>query len=292
MCQQMIYTVEQVLAQKHNYNIRAVPNELRNFHAFLSKSPQLADQKSLQLTQTSNDDGGVIKISDQMVGRDNVDFGKIKAILNKLTIQNYDSLVVDLKRKAQRTLFDDERVVELLIENIRFSDTFIKLYAALVQDLDREEGETSTRFSRAVGEKSLKAFYHFQTQEARGELSDRLKRVSDSDVKMEFEGRAKRENLAVVLFLGHLYSRNMLNHKTMYDILRTLCVERIPEELDEYNLDFLLSTIPIVMERLQRVDSSTAQRVKNHLETVKNRKDIPMRLKFKIQDFLSGRRGR
>ena len=290
MCQRMIYTVEQVLAQKHNYNIRDVPTSIRNFHAFLSKSPQLADQKSLQLTHTSNDEGGVIKISDQMVGRDNMDFGKITAILNKLTTQNYDSLIVDLKRKAQRSLFDDDRVVELLIENIRFSDSFISLYTTLVQDLDKEE--RTTRFSRAVGDKSLKAFYHFQTQEARGELSNRLTSVSDSDVKMELEGRAKRENLAVVLFLGHLYHRNMLGHKEMYDILRTLCVEREPGKLDEYNLDFLLSTMPIVVERVASVDPATAQRVRNHLESVKSRKDIPMRLKFKIQDFFSGKRGR
>ena len=285
----MIYTVEQVLAQRHNYNIRDIPNQMRNFHAFLSKSPQLADQKGLQLTQTGTDDD-VIKISGQSIGHDTVDFGKILSILNRLTVQNYNSLVVDLKRKAQRSLFDDARVVELLIENIKFSDSFISLYSALVQDLDKEEG--TTRFSRAVGDKTLKAFYQFQTVEARQQLTDSLDVVSDPDVKMEIEGRSKRQNLAVVLFLGHLYRRNLLDHKSMYDVLRTLCVEREIGKVDEYNLDFLLSTMPTVAERLATQDPRTAQRVKHHLHSLTGSDDIPKRLKFKIQDFFSGKGGR
>lgn len=284
----MIYTVEQVLAQRHNYNIRDIPNQMRNFHVFLSKSPQLADQKGLQLTQTGTEDD-VIKISGQSIGHDTLDFGKIVSILNRLTVQNYDSLIVDLKRKAQRSLFDDARVVELLIENIRFSDSFISLYSALVQDLDKEEG--TTRFSRAVCDKALKAFYHFQTVEARQQLSDSLGGVSDPDVKMEIEGRSKRQNLAVVLFLGHLYRRNLLDHKNMYDVLRTLCIERESGRVDDYNLDFLLSTMPIVSERLMIQDPRTAQRVEHHMHSLTGRDDIPKRLKFKIQDFFSGKRG-
>ncbi len=285
----MSYTVEEVLAQRHNYNVRDVPNQMRNFHAFLSKSPQLADQKSLQLTQTGTDDE-VIKISGQSIGHDTIDFGKIISLLNRLTTQNYGSIVGNLKLKAQRSQFDDERVVDILIENIRQSDSFIKLYTDLVRDLDKEEG--TTRFSQAVGEKSLKAFYEFQTKSAREQLSDRLEGVSDPDVKMEIEGKAKREHLAVVQFLAHLYKQNMLSHKILYDVLRTLCVEREPGKLDAYNLDFLLSAMPTVCERLESVDPMTAQRVIGHLQTVKARPDIPMRLKFKVQDFLSGKRNR
>ena len=149
----MSYTVEQVMAQKHNYNVKDVPNELRNFHAFLSKSPQLADQESFQLTQT--DQEGVIKLSNAIAGQDSVDLGKIKAILNKLTSQNYDALIVDLKQKTHRSLFDDERVVNILLQNVKLSEHYSKLYTALIQDLDREEGSLTRngqRFSRAIGQ--------------------------------------------------------------------------------------------------------------------------------------------
>lgn len=286
----MSYTVEQVLAQKHNYNIRDVPNELRNFHAFLSKSPQLADQASFQLTQTER--GGVIKLSNAIAGQDSVDLGKIKAILNKLTSQNYDNLIVDLKRKTHRSLFDDERVVNILLQNVKLSEHYGKLYTTLIQDLDKEEGdltENCQRFSKAIGNKSKQAFQLFQTAQVRADLSRILEETLDPDVKMEIEGKTKRENVAVVLFLGHLYVHNLLSYADMYGILRTLCVAREEGKIDEYNLDFLLHLVPVVKDRLQQNDMATYERVIAHLRKLKDLSSVPIRLRFKIQDFFSPR---
>ena len=286
MCLSMSYTVEQVLAQKHNYMIRDVPNELRNFHAFLSKSPQLADQESFQLTRT--DEEGVIKLCDQIAGRDNVDLGKVKAILNKLTKQNYDTLIVDLKRKTHRSLFDDERVVDILLQNVKLCEHYSQLYTKLIHDLDQEEGQTS--ISKAIGNKSLQAFQLFQKADVRQDLDTRLAEISDPDIKMEIEGKCKRENVAIVVFLGHLYAQGLLSHANMYTVLRTLCVEREPGKIDVYNLDFLLSLVPIVRTRLQKSDMPTSDRVVRHLQALQNNSAVPIRLRFRIQDFFSPKR--
>ena len=275
----MTYTIQEVMAQRHNYNIRDVPNELRNFHAFLSKSPQLADK--LQLTRAS--DEGVIQLSNAMVGEDIVDFGKIKAILNKLTAQNYSTMIVDLKRKTHRMLFDDERVIDILVQNIQFSDAFMELYAALVQDLDGEEG--TDRFSRGIAKKCLEAFLSFQADSSRTDLLARLFSVSDSDVKMEIEGKIKRENIAVVMFLGHLYQRRMLPTETINIVLARLMDDRQGRP-DEYNVDFMLSLIPTILSRLRQEDHDSVCAILDHLQALKDR-GIPMRLKFKLQDFLA-----
>lgn len=286
----LIYTNEFLNNFRHDYDPRDIPNEMRNFRSMIHKPPQLAS--SLELVKHED---GIIKMNESLIDPTKSIIRKLTAVLNRLTDKNYQSMLHEIKQFQK---LPDESVVktmiDVVIENIKLSQGFIKLYASLAKDVDNFNrwniGEAS--FSQGLSQKCLEEFEIFQKVENRQSFSESLTSILNSDDRNDREARIKRENKAIVLFLSHLFLENILSDSLAYDVAnRLLKPLNGSESLDEFNLDYFISMYPIISKKFHTNHSD--QRVSDLHKTVLDLSatdKLSFRLKFMIQDLIKNHR--
>ena len=285
--QERIYSSEYIMKYRHDYNPRDIPNEIRNFKVFLTKCPQLAS--SLKLV---TEDDEIIKLSSSLIDPTAEVLRKLTGVLNRMTDSNYDSEMLEIK-KFNRLPNDSvtTSIMDVLMNNVKKSHEFIKLYAQMTKDVDTlkvwQTGNAS--FSKEISKKFLKEFDKFQNLQIRQTLQADLAKISDPDDRNDTEAKIKRENKAVILFLAHLFVRDILPNSKLSTILDKL-LRPIPGslDLDEYNLDFFLVMYPICFEKHKstqpKESTDTINQVKSFVDT--SEYSLSFRLKFMISDFL------
>lgn len=284
-----IYPLGLLQRLKHDYNPRDVPNELRNFKFLLTKCPQL--HKQLQLIKEVD---GIYKLNDDLIDPCTATIRKLTSILNKLTDANYESMLNQVKSFKNMT---DESIVatviNVLIHNIKLSNSFIKLYACLTRDVDRFKmwDQMGKPFSVVLSQRCQQYFDEFQQPMSRDNLKEFLSGLADSDDKNDTEARIKRENKAIVLFLGHLYLNNLLDATDAVQIAdRLLLPLSGRDKLDDFNIDYFLAFYPVVKPKM--VSSRIGDSVRAFDDRLLALRDqaLSFRLKFMVEDFIKQNR--
>ncbi len=193
-----VYTNEFLAKYRHDYNPRDIPNEIRNFRVFLTKCPQLAS--TLQLV---TEDDEVIKLNSNLIDPTTAVLRKLTGVLNRMTDSNYDIMMNEVK-KFNRLPSDDvtNAIMDVLMDNIKLSHEFIKLYAVMTKDVDHFNDWQIGRsaFSKELSKKFLREFEKFQNVKVRQSLTDDLDNIRNADDRNDAEARTKREHKAVVMF--------------------------------------------------------------------------------------------
>lgn len=284
-----IYTNEYLTRFKHDYNPRDIPNEIRNFRTFLNKCPQLAT--SLQLVTEADD--GIIKLNSSLIDPTVAVLRKLTGVLNRMTATNYDNMMKEVKR-FQRLPNDNVTmaIMNVLVQNIKLSEGFIRLYASMTKEVDEfndwQLGRSS--FSRQLSQKCLQEFDAFQQVTARESLKEEIINIKDPDDRNDREARIKRENKAVVMFLAHLYLQGVVvDTEVLQMIDRLLSPLSGEDKIDDYNLDYFMAMYPIAGVKLGKHDRSSTQRIHRQVSNLLN-VGLSFRLKFMLQDFMRQQR--
>ncbi len=278
-----VYPIAILHRLRHDYNPRDIPNELRNFKCLLTKCPQL--HKQLQLIKEVD---GIFKLNPDLIDPGAAAIRKLTSILNKLNERNYENMLKEVRSFSSVSDADViEAIIDVLIHNIKLSHTFIKLYATLTRDVDDLKiWNVDQPFSEKLSRKCFDYFDTFQTTEARSMLKSTIESLTDSDDRNDTEARIKRENKAIILFLGHLYLKDLLSSPETAKMGDRLLLPLPGEDkLDDFNIDYFLSFYPVVKPKLVTVNSVTTVDFEDRLLALRDQQ-LSFRLKFMLEDFL------
>ncbi|RHZ70439.1 hypothetical protein Glove_271g40 [Diversispora epigaea] len=233
---------------------------------------------------------------------------KVKALLNKLTLEKFDSIsgqIIDFANKSR-----DERegrilreVTRLIFENScdepSFSQMYVQLCREMMERIDIEiiDENVKNADGKFIQGGTLFKKYLLNRCQEDFEKGWKVNVPLPSNEKGEPDlmsdeyytaAKAKRYGLGLIRFIGELFKLNMLTQRIMHSCIKKLLTAssnpETPKEEETESLCTLLNTVG------QRLDNKKA---KTHMDTYFNRMEdisrnpkISNRIRFMLQDVI------
>ncbi|KAF9921923.1 hypothetical protein FBU30_008015 [Linnemannia zychae] len=240
--------------------------------------------------------------SDEPISQDVV-ARKVKGLLNKLTLEKFDSIsdkvieIANLSSKEEdgTTL---KHCIQIIFEKATDEPNFGSVYAQLcfklmekispeVKDVNVEGSNGGKLFRKYLLHRCQEEFMKgWKDKAAAGGVSLNDKDGPDlmSD-EYYILMKAKRQGLGLIHFIGELFKLNMLTEKIMHECVKKLLANvKEPEEEETEGLCKLMTTVGLQLD---------TPKAKNHMdiyfvrmtELTKNTK-LPSRIRFMVQDVI------
>ncbi|KAF9196824.1 hypothetical protein BGZ49_002698, partial [Haplosporangium sp. Z 27] len=230
---------------------------------------------------------------------------KVKGLLNKLTLEKFDSIsdkVVDIANLSSKETDGTtlKHCIQIIFEKATDEPNFGSVYAMLCQKLmekiSPEVKDVTVDGTSGTGGKLFRKYLLHRCQEdfMRGwkdKASAGGASLNDKDgpdlMSDEYYilMKAKRQGLGLIHFIGELFKLNMLTEKIMHECVKKLLANvKDPEEEETEGLCKLMTTVGLQLDRPE---------AKNHMdvyfvrmtELTKNNK-LPSRIRFMVQDVI------
>lgn len=220
---------------------------------------------------------------------------QIKAILNKLTPQNFDKLFEQVKEVDIDSALTLTGVISQIFDKALMEPTFCEMYAKFCVDLAADlpefnENNEKITFRRVLLNKCQEEFERGEREQAE---ADRLE--EEGEVKLSKEEReekrikARRRMLGNIRFIGELYKMSMLTERIMHECIKKLLGEyQYPDEEDVEALCKLMSTIGHMIDRPKarvHIDAYFDRMMK-----LSNDQKLSSRLRFLLKDVIDLRK--
>jgi len=196
-------------------------------------------------------------------------YSSMRGILNKLSVDNFDTLVDEL---MSLTISSKEHLDELatIIFNKAISEqTFSCMYAKLCNKLIPYYVEN---------EESQKIFY-------REFLLNKCQEMFESCTsKHDTDDISKERVLGCIVFIGELYNTAILTNPIIYGCFLTLMVNITKQCI--YSLDSLCTLMTIVGREFCKKDKIKADHCLKKMEQLLESTEISMRERFMIRDVI------
>ncbi|KAF9106390.1 hypothetical protein BGX27_009191 [Mortierella sp. AM989] len=228
---------------------------------------------------------------------------KVKGLLNKLTLEKFDSIsekVIDIANLSSKesdgaTL---KHCIQIIFEKATDEPNFGSVYAMLCQRL-WERISPDVKDASVEGSTGGKLFRKYLLHRCQEDFMMGWKdkataggaSLNDKDgpdlMSDEYYVlmKAKRQGLGLIHFIGELFKLNMLTEKIMHECVKKLLANvKDPEEEETEGLCKLMTTVGLQLDRPE---------AKNHMdvyfvrmaELTKNNK-LPSRIRFMVQDVI------
>lgn len=261
------------------------PCAVKNFRIYLNRSQISADHLKLLV-----DHDGIMTISDKEIDEETLVLRKVKGLLNKLTEANYrkmlDSIYGINQIRNDGTL---DKLVDVVIFNIKSSLHFVPLYAILAKDIDTRclWQFSDKKFSQALQKRCIQEFRLYQTREERDRIKEVIGAINDKDEKFEKEVKIRRDNNAITMFLGHMF-KNGLTHvdnviRIFQHLLRPLQGEQF---VDSNNVDFMMNLYPVVIPKLAVINPAFFKDVAARIAQIHADDRLDTRHKLMLDDVI------
>ncbi|CAO3593374.1 unnamed protein product [Absidia cylindrospora] len=265
---------------------------------------------------TSGEAAGVlppVKAEDELIPQD-VIIRKVKSLLNKLTLEKFDSISDQIWQYAHQSSKEKDgqsllTVIQLIFDKACDEAPFASMWAQLCRklhdtmaaadDIHDENNKLDKNGNPITSGHLFRKYLFNRCQQAfeRGwkfEIPDLEKSVS-GEVMMTDEYyaavKAKRQGLGLVQFIGELFKRGMLTDRIMTECLTRLC--RNPQEAEDEETETMCKLVTTVGRELDRRNRNMKlwmdaffERMKEMLECT----TLTSRVKFMIQDVIELRR--
>ncbi|KAF9623388.1 hypothetical protein IFM89_001308, partial [Coptis chinensis] len=222
---------------------------------------------------------------------------QLKAILNKLTPQNFDRLfeqVIEVNIDNAVTLTG---VISQIFDKALMEPTFCEMYANFCFHLtmhlpDLSEDNEKITFKRLLLNKCQEEFERGEREQAEANRVEEEGEIKCSE--QEREGKriqARRRMLGNIRLIGELYKKKMLTEKIMHECIKKLLGQhQNPDEEDIESLCKLMSTIG------EMIDHSKA---KSHMDAyfeimaqLSNNMKLSSRVRFMLKDSIDLRKNK
>jgi translation initiation factor 4G len=247
-----------------------------------------------------------VKAEDELISQE-VIIRKVKSLLNKLTLEKFDSISDQIWVYAHQSAKEKDgqsilTVIQLVFDKACDEAPFASMWAQLCRKLHdtmakaddiRDENNLLDKNGKQITSGHLFRKYLFnRCQQAfeRGwkfEIPDLEKSVS-GEVMMTDEYyaavKAKRQGLGLVQFIGELFKRGMLTDRIMTECLTRLC--RNPQEAEDEETETMCKLVTTVGRELDQRNRPTKQWMDVFFERMKEMLDcttLTSRVKFMIQ---------
>ncbi|VFQ94578.1 unnamed protein product [Cuscuta campestris] len=224
---------------------------------------------------------------------------RLKAILNKLTPQNFEKLFQQVKDVNIDNVTTLSGVISQIFDKALMEPTFCQMYANFCFHLAAElpeltiDNETVT-FKRLLLNKCQEEFERGKREEEEANLIDREGETKLSDEEREEKRlKARRRMLGNIRLIGELYKKKMLTERIMHECIQILLGESEGQNLDEENIEALcklMSTIGEVIDHAKakvHMDAYFAG-----MSNLSNNMKLSSRLRFMLKDAIDLRKNK
>ncbi|PKY55527.1 ARM repeat-containing protein [Rhizophagus irregularis] len=231
---------------------------------------------------------------------------KVNALLNKLTLKNFESLsdqiiVYANKSRGERDGRILREVIRLIFErscnDSKFCAIYVKLFRKMMERVDPEIVDESIKNSddKFVQGGTLFRKYLISSCQEDFEKGWKINIPSpsnESDLtsdKYYAAAKAKRKGLGLICFIGEMFKLNMLSESVMHDcILKLSIFEDSPKEEEMESLCILLNMVG------KHLDHKTKEKDMNsyfdRLEKISKLPSLSNRIKFMLMDIINLRK--
>ncbi|RHZ70427.1 hypothetical protein Glove_271g17 [Diversispora epigaea] len=231
---------------------------------------------------------------------------KVKALLNKLTLEKFDSIsgqIIDFGNKSR-----DERegrilreVIRLIFENSCDEPSFSQMYAQLCRkmmesiDIEIIDENVKNADGKFIQGGTLFRKYLLNRCQEGFEKGWKVNVPLPSNEKGEPDlmsyytaAKSKRRGLGLIRFIGELFKLNMLTERIMHSCIKKfLTVSSNPETPEEEEIESLCTLLNTIGQQLDH------NKAKIHMDTYFNRMEdisrnpkISNRMRFMLQDVI------
>ncbi|KAG0076970.1 hypothetical protein BGZ92_002164 [Podila epicladia] len=226
---------------------------------------------------------------------------KVKGLLNKLTLEKFDSIsdkIIDIANLSARE--DDgttlKHCIQIIFEKATDEPNFGSVYARLCQKL-MEEVSDEVKDKTVQGSAGGKLFRKYLLHRCQEEFVKGWKDKATNGASNDKDGpdlmsdeyyimmKAKRQGLGLIHFIGELFKLQMLTEKIMHECVKKLLANvKDPEEEETEGLCKLMTTVGLQLDRPE---------AKSHLDVYFNRMTeltkntkLASRIRFMVQDVI------
>lgn len=222
---------------------------------------------------------------------------QLKAILNKLTPQNFDRLFEQVKEVNIDNVVTLTGVISQIFDKALMEPTFCEMYANFCVHLasalpDFTEENEKITFRRLLLNKCQEEFERGEREQAEAEKIEEEGEVKQTvEQREEKKVKARRRMLGNIRLIGELYKKKMLTERIMHECIQKLLGQcQDPDEEDIEALCKLMSTIGEVIDQ---------PRAKEHMDAyfemmskLSSNQKLSSRLRFMLKDVIELRLNR
>ncbi|XP_058743350.1 eukaryotic translation initiation factor 4G-like isoform X2 [Vicia villosa] len=249
-------------------------------------------QSPLQMMHRAEKKYEVGKVSDEEEAKQR----QLKAILNKLTPQNFDRLFEQVKAVNIDNAVTLTGVISQIFEKALMEPTFCEMYANFCSHLaselpDLSEDNEKITFKRLLLNKCQEEFERGEREQ------EEANKVDEGEVKLSNEEReqrrtkARRRMLGNIRLIGELYKKKMLTERIMHECIKKLLGQcQDPDEEDVEALCKLMSTIGEMIDHPKAKEHMDVYF--ERLKILSNNMNLSSRVRFMLKDVIDLRRNR
>ncbi|XP_058104127.1 eukaryotic translation initiation factor 4G-like isoform X2 [Magnolia sinica] len=221
---------------------------------------------------------------------------QLKAILNKLTPQNFEKLFEQVKAVNIDNVVTLTGVISQIFDKALTEPTFCEMYANFCYHLagelpDFNEDNEKITFKRLLLNKCQEEFERGEREQAEAN------RVEEGEIKQSKEQReekkvqARRRMLGNIRLIGELYKKKMLTERIMHECIQKLLGQnQNPDEEDVEALCKLMSTIGEMIDHPKAKEHMDAYFVV--MRNLSNNQNMSSRVRFMLKDSIDLRKNR
>ncbi|XP_019156331.1 PREDICTED: eukaryotic translation initiation factor 4G-like [Ipomoea nil] len=219
---------------------------------------------------------------------------QLKAILNKLTPQNFERLFQQVKEVTIDNAATLAGVISQIFDKALMEPTFCEMYVDLCYHLSSElpdfvEDDQRITFKRLLLNKCQEEFERGEREQAEAEKMEG-DGVKQSDQEREEKRiQARRRMLGNIRLIGELYKNKMLTERIMHECIQKLLGDyQNPDEEDIEALCKLMCTIGEMIDHAKAKDQMDTYF--EILSNLANNTDLSSRLRFMLMDVIDLRK--
>ncbi|CAL5069164.1 unnamed protein product [Urochloa decumbens] len=250
-------------------------------------------QVSMPLMHKAEKKYEIGKVSDEEEAKQR----QLKAILNKLTPQNFEKLFAQVKELNIDNVVTLTGVISQIFDKALMEPTFCEMYASfcfrLASDLPNfVKDDEKITFKRLLLNKCQEEFERGEREQAEADKAEEEGGTEQSEGEREEKRiRARRRMLGNIRLIGELYRKKMLTERIMHECINKLLGEyQNPDEEDLEALCKLMSTIGEMIDH---------PRAKVHMDfyfdliqKLSENSKLSSRIRFIMQDVIDLRKNK
>ncbi|KAL5866209.1 hypothetical protein ACOSQ3_003723 [Xanthoceras sorbifolium] len=260
-----------------------------NFQKGLIPSPQTP----LQIMHRAERKYEVGKVTDEEEAKQR----QLKAILNKLTPQNFEKLFEQVKAVNIDNAVTLTGVISQIFDKALMEPTFCEMYANFCSYLaaelpDFSEDNEKITFRRLLLNKCQEEFERGEIEQEEANKADK-----EGEIKLTAEQReekrikARRRMLGNIRLIGELYKKKMLTERIMHECIKKLLGQyENPDEEDVEALCKLMSTIGEMIDHPKAKEHMDAYF--DRMAKFSNNMKLSSRVRFMLKDSIELRKNK
>nr|XP_029123295.1 eukaryotic translation initiation factor 4G isoform X2 [Elaeis guineensis] len=222
---------------------------------------------------------------------------QLKAILNKLTPQNFEKLFQQVKEVNIDNAVTLTGVISQIFDKALMEPTFCEMYADFCYHLANElpdftEDSEKITFKRLLLNKCQEEFERGEREEAEANKSEEEGEAKHSkEEREEKKIKARRRMLGNIRLIGELYKKRMLTERIMHECIKKLLGQyQNPDEEDIEALCKLMSTIGEMIDHPKAKEHMDAYF--DMMAKLSTNQKLSSRVRFMLKDAIDLRKNK